>query len=114
MSAQKIREQVHSVGVIDWNARHFHGFSYATPRGTTYNSYLIADEQNTLIDGVYAPFTDEWLANIRQVISLDKLQNFVVNHIEPDHSGSIPKLLELCPGLKVYGTAKCFEGLVRE
>ena len=54
----KVLENIFWVGVVDWNIRHFHGFSYSTQRGTTYNAYLIVDKKIALVDTVEHPFAD--------------------------------------------------------
>ncbi|MBU1998780.1 MAG: flavodoxin domain-containing protein [Candidatus Omnitrophica bacterium] len=113
MSAVEIKKDIHWVGVVDWNVRDFHGHTYTTKRGTTYNSYLIKDELIALVDTVRAPFTEESIANIRQIVPLEKIDYIIANHVEADHSGALPKLMKLCPKAKVVGTAKCKEGLYR-
>jgi flavorubredoxin len=69
MSAIKILPDIYSVGVVDWNVRNFHGHTYTTKRGTTYNAYLIIDEKITLVDTVYGAFSAELIENIRQIVS---------------------------------------------
>ncbi|MDP7240514.1 MAG: FprA family A-type flavoprotein, partial [Dehalococcoidia bacterium] len=61
----ELAKGVYWVGAMDWGLRDFHG--YATPRGTTYNAYLIVDEKTALIDGVKAPFKDELFRNITEI-----------------------------------------------
>ncbi|HOG23239.1 MAG TPA: flavodoxin domain-containing protein [Candidatus Omnitrophota bacterium] len=113
MKAIRIADDVWWVGAIDWNARHFHGHTYTTKRGTTYNAYLIVDEKITLVDAVYGPFTDEMIQRIRTVIPVEKIDTIIANHIEPDHSGAYPELLKLCPNAKLYGSARAGQGLER-
>lgn len=81
---------VYWVGAIDWNGRDFHGFT--TPGGTTYNSYLVIGEKTALIDTVKAPFAGEMLRRIGQLIDPSKLDYIIMNHMEPDHSGSLAEL----------------------
>lgn len=107
----EIKNNIFWVGSVDYDLRHFHGYTFSTPNGTTYNSYLILDEHSTLVDGVWEPFTDEWIEKIKSKIEISKIENLIVNHIEPDHSRSLPKLIELNPNLKIYGTEKCKSGL---
>lgn len=99
-----------SVGVVDWDLRYFHGPSLSTHRGTTYNAYLIKDEKVALVDTVLSSFSAELLANIRQHHS-GKLDYVVVNHIEQDHSGSLPQVMELNPQAVIICTAKAKDGL---
>lgn len=114
MAAVEVKKGIYWVGAVDWNVRTFHGHTYSTARGTTYNSYLIIDDKVTLIDGVYGPFAGEMIGKIREIVPVEKIENIVVNHIEPDHSGALPELLKLCPKAKLYGTAKCKEGLQKQ
>ncbi|HRY86190.1 MAG TPA: MBL fold metallo-hydrolase, partial [Candidatus Omnitrophota bacterium] len=113
MKAIPIAKDIWWVGAIDWNAKHFHGHTFTTKRGTTYNAYLIIDEKITLIDTAYAPFTEEMFERIKTVVPVEKIDTIIANHVEPDHSGALPALLKLCPKAKVYGTARCGQGLYR-
>ena len=100
MKATKVKENIYWVGAIDWNVRNFHG--YRTGRGTTYGAYLIMDEKITLIDTVKAPFADEMLSRIRDIIPPEKIDIVISNHVEPDHSGSLPVIMKHCPNAAVY------------
>ena len=111
MSAVEIKKDIFWVGVVDWGIRTFHGHTYSTLRGSTYNAYLIRGEKNVLIDTVHAPFAAEMIERIRQVIDPAKIDYIVVNHVETDHSGALPEIVKLCPKAKLLGTAKCQEGL---
>lgn len=95
MKAVQIKPDIYWVGVKDWNLREFHG--YNTPDGSTYNSYLIMDEKITLVDGVKAYLTHEQLERIKSVVDFSKISYLVVNHVEQDHSGSIPEIMKLAP-----------------
>lgn len=103
MLAYKIKEGVYWVGAIDWNMRSFHG--YSTSKGSTYNAYLIIDENITLIDSVKESFADEMIARISSVIDPAKIEVIISNHGEPDHSGSIPKVVQYAPNAKVYSSS---------
>lgn len=113
MKPVEIKKGIYWVGVIDWNLRTFHGHTYSTPRGTTYNAYLIVDEKIALLDTVYAPFAEELIENIRAIIPPEKIDYIIVNHAETDHSGALPEVMKLCPKAKLFGTAKCREVLYR-
>jgi anaerobic nitric oxide reductase flavorubredoxin len=91
MTKVQLAKGVYWVGAIDWNVRNFHG--YSTHRGTTYNAYLIVDEKIALIDTVKAPFYDEMAARVREIVSFDKIDYVISNHVEMDHSGSLPMAL---------------------
>ena len=99
MQAIEIRPNIYWVGAIDWSMRSFHG--YQTGRGTTYNAYLILDEKITLIDTVKEGFAPELLARIKSVIDPAKIDYIISSHVEPDHSGAIPFMMQHCPKAKV-------------
>ena len=113
MKPFEIKKGIYWVGVIDWNVRTFHGHTYSTNRGSTYNAYLIVDEKIALVDTVYGPFANELIEKISQIIPPEKIDYVIANHVETDHSGAMPALMKLCPKAKVYGTQKCKEGLYR-
>lgn len=93
MSTTELAKGIYWVGAIDWDVRDFHG--YSTYQGTTYNAFLIVDEKVTLFDTVKSSHKDEMLRNLRAVIDPKKIDYIVVNHVEMDHSGSLPALMEL-------------------
>jgi flavorubredoxin len=103
LTAVELKPDVYWVGAIDWNARSFHG--YTTEDGITYNAYLIMDEKVTLIDTVKAPFANEMLERISSVIDPSKIDVIVANHVEMDHSGSLPIIHELAPNAPIYASA---------
>jgi len=113
MSAIEILPGIYSVGVLDWKVRNFHGHTYTTQRGSSYNSYLILDDKITLVDTVYGPFAQELIDNIREIIPPEKIDYIIANHVETDHSGALPSLMPLCPKAKILGTAKCKDGLYK-
>lgn len=97
--AVKVAPDVYWVGAIDWNERNFHG--YTTDRGSTYNAYLIMDEKITLIDTVKPGFGNEMIQRISQIVDPGKIDIVVSNHVERDHSGSLPDIMALAPNAKV-------------
>ena len=107
----KINDDIYWVGHVDWNLRNFHG--YSTPKGSTYNAYLIVDEKPTLVDTVKHYGSDDMLNRIKEIIHPSKIQYIVSNHTEMDHSGSIDKLLDFCPQAEVVCSPKGKEGLLR-
>ena len=109
----EIKRNIFWVGVVDWNMRTFHGHTYTTKRGTTYNAYLILGQKNVLIDTVAAGFSGELIERIKEIIPLEKIDYIVANHVETDHSGALPALMRLVPKAKILGTAKCKEGLYK-
>ncbi|MCJ7614081.1 flavodoxin domain-containing protein [Candidatus Bathyarchaeota archaeon] len=111
MPLVKVLENIFWVGVVDWNIRHFHGFTYSTHRGTTYNAYLIVDKKIALVDTVHHQFAGEMIERIKEVIDPSKIDYVIANHVESDHSGSIKEILKLAPNATVVGTANCKAGL---
>ncbi|MGM0443860.1 MAG: FprA family A-type flavoprotein [Fibrobacterota bacterium] len=107
--AKEIAKGIYWVGVIDWNLRNFHG--YLTQRGSTYNAYLIVDEKITLIDNVKSKFNEEFLERISSVVAPADIDIVIQNHVEMDHSGSLPELLKHCPNAEIYASAKGVSGL---
>ena len=104
MSAIKIVDNVWEVGVKDADLKVF-DITMETD-GTTYNSYLIkGSEKTALIDCVKENFTDEFLANIREITEIEKIDYLIVNHTEPDHSGAMPAVLDLNPDIKIFCSA---------
>ena len=99
MSKCEIKPGVFWVGGIDWDLRNFHG--YTTDRGTTYNAYLIMDEKIVLVDTVKHYLFDEMLARIKEIVDPSKIDIIVSNHTEMDHSGSLEKMLKLCPNAQL-------------
>ena len=103
LTAREVKPGIWWVGGIDWNERMFHG--YTTEAGITYNAYLIMDEKVTLIDTVKAKFADELLQRISQIIDPSKIDVVVTNHVEMDHSGSLPRIHEVAPNAEIYASA---------
>jgi flavorubredoxin len=93
MKAIKLKENIYWVGAIDWDIRNFHG--YSTQRGTTYNAFLLIDEKITLIDTVKYHLIDEMLDRISDVINPADIDYVISNHVEQDHSGSLPEIMAI-------------------
>jgi len=109
-----LRPDVFWVGAIDWTVRDFHGFD--TPRGTSYNAYLVRDARTALVDTVKAEFADALLENVAAVLGQDhpdaaappaRLDYVVVNHAELDHAGAVPEVLRAHPAATVVCNSKC-------
>ncbi len=107
----KIKNNVYWVGKTDWELRKFHGDEYSTHRGSTYNSYLIREEKNVLIDTVWMPFSKEFVENLSKEIDLEAIDYVIANHAEIDHSGSLPELMERIPNTPIYCTANGVKSL---
>ena len=102
---KQILKDIYFVGYVDWSIRDFHSFE--TRKGVTYNSYLIRDEKNILIDTVKAPFFKNLINNIQEIIPLDEIDYIVVNHAEPDHAGALKEMVNACKNAILVCTQKC-------
>jgi len=107
----EIKPDIYWVGGIDWDLRNFHG--YLTQRGTTYNAYLIIDKKITLVDTVKHYLFAEMLSRIEEIIDPSKIDYIVSNHVEMDHSGSLPKILEITSKATVITSTRGEKGLRR-
>jgi flavorubredoxin len=107
----EIKPDIYWVGGIDWDLRNFHG--YEIQRGTTYNAYLIVDKKITLVDTVKHYLFDEMLARIREIVDPKKIDYIVSNHVEMDHSGSLPKIKKEAPNAKIITSTRGEKGLLR-
>ncbi len=106
----ELKKGVHWVGVVDWGVRHFHGHELSTHSGTTYNAYLIVDGKVALVDTVWGPFKDEFIKTLRALMTA-RTDFVVANHSEPDHSGSLPALMQLCPNAAVVVSKRGAESI---
>lgn len=104
MKVVELKKDIYWVGAIDWNVRSFHG--YTTNRGSTYGAYLIMDEKITLIDTVKKPFAKELLARISEIVDPAKIDYLISNHVEMDHSGAIPEVMEVAKNATIITTDK--------
>ena len=109
---KRITDKVTWVGKIDWELKTFHGDELSTHKGTSYNSYLIRDEKTVLIDTVWNPYDQEFVAHLKEEIDLQAIDAIVVNHSESDHSGALPVLMREIPDTPIYCTKKA-EGILR-
>lgn len=103
----EIKNKVYYVGVNDRNKALFEGL-WPLPNGVSYNSYLIDDEQVALIDTVEVDFFTQFIENIQEVIGSRSIDYLVINHMEPDHSGSIALIRKYYPNIKIVGNKKTF------
>lgn len=99
MQATEIKKGIYWVGAIDHEIKEFHG--YSTPEGTTYNSFLLVDEKVVLFDTVKKQYAPELLKRIREVIDPEKIDYIVVDHVEMDHTGSLPQLVDIVKPEKI-------------
>ena len=104
----EIANKVYYVGVNDRNKALFEGL-WPLPYGVSYNSYLIDDEKVCLIDTVEVDFFVQFIENLREVLGDRQIDYLVINHMEPDHSGSLALLKRYYPNIQVIGNKKTFD-----
>jgi anaerobic nitric oxide reductase flavorubredoxin len=110
MVQTKLTENIHWVGVIDWNIRDFHG--YMTRKGTTYNAYLISDEKTALVDTVKHTFSNELLQNICEIVDPAKIDYIIVNHVEMDHSSSLPVIVKYAKNATIIASQRGKDAII--
>ena len=103
----EITKDILYVGVNDHEVDLFEG-QYDVPNGMAYNSYLIMDDQVVVMDTVDAHFTDEWITKIAAALGERAPDYLVVQHMEPDHAGSIDAFAQAYPSTKIVSSAKAF------
>ncbi len=99
MQVYEIKKDIYWVGAVDWLVRDFHG--YSTYKGTTYNAFLMFDEKTVLFDTVKHNLCSDLVHRIRTLTDPEKIDYIVVNHVEMDHSGSLPEIVELVKPEKI-------------
>lgn len=102
-----ITEQVKYIGVDDTTIDLFES-QYVVPEGVSYNSYLILDEKVAVMDTVDKREMEAWEKNLLQELNGRTVDYLVIHHLEPDHAGSIARLVELFPEITLVGNAKTF------
>jgi flavorubredoxin len=106
MNPREVRPGIYRVGAVDWDRRLFDAL-IPLPDGTSYNSYLIeGSEKTALIDTVHPTVRGVLIDNLDE-LGANNIDYIVANHAEPDHSGTIPQVIEKCPQAKVIVTPKC-------
>ena len=103
----EITKDIRYVGVNDHNVDLFEG-QYVVPNGMAYNSYVILDDRIAVMDTVDAHFTHEWLDNVEAVLGERQPDYLIVQHMEPDHSGSVVRFAQRYPQAVVVSSAKAF------
>ena len=103
----EITNDILYLGVNDHEVDLFEG-QYPVPNGMAYNSYLIMDDQTVVMDTVDAHFTDEWITKIAAALGERAPDYLVVQHMEPDHAGSIDAFAQAYPTTKIVSSAKAF------
>ena len=104
---EKVTNAIINVGVNDYEATLFES-QYMLEAGMAYNSYVILDDKVAVMDTVDSAVTEEWMKNLNDALDERSVDYVVVQHMEPDHSGSLLKLIEKFPEMKIVGNAKTF------
>lgn len=100
----EIKENIYWVGAIDKELEVF-DIIMETEFGTTYNSYLIkGSEKTALIDTAKVPFKDEFISRVESIVKIKDIDYLIVNHAEPDHSGSVADLLKINPEIEIFSS----------
>jgi flavorubredoxin len=105
MAKIKLSENIFWIGVNDRRTERFENY-FPLPYGVSYNAYLIEDDKNTVIDTVEVGFVEEYISKIKSILGEKPVDYLIVNHAEPDHSGSIKRLLCEYPNMKIVGNSK--------
>ena len=108
MDIRTVTDAIRYVGVDDNTLALFENQYPVQPMGVSYNSYVILDEKIAVMDSVDARAAEEWLSNVAQVLEGRNPDYLVVTHMEPDHSGSLMRLAQKYPEMKIVGNAKTF------
>lgn len=105
METLELKQNLYWTGIKDKDLRVF-DIIMETEFGTTYNSYLIkGSEKTALFETAKFKFFDTYLAELKQLVDISKIDYIIVDHTEPDHAGSVEKLIEMNPNIKIVGTA---------
>ncbi|MDD6210818.1 MAG: FprA family A-type flavoprotein [Bacteroidales bacterium] len=105
---QKVEDKIYYVGVND-REKHLFENLWPLPHGVSYNSYLILDDKTALVDTVDICYSDRFLQQVEILLDGRKLDYLIINHMEPDHSGSIRLLKQKYPDVILVGTPKAFD-----
>lgn len=107
MNKITITDNIKYIGVDDKDIDLFES-QYIVPNGISYNSYLIKDEKNVVMDTVDKRKTNEWLKKLEEALEGEKVDYLVISHLEPDHSSNIALLCAKYPDMKLIGNSKTF------
>lgn len=107
-NVREVTKDLYSIGGDDRKLELFENI-HPIPEGVSYNSYLLLDEKTVLLDTVDSSIFDSFMENMREVLDGRDLDYLVVNHMEPDHAGSIGMVLDCYPDVKVIGNKKTFD-----
>ena len=107
MKEREIVDNIFYVGADDKDIRLFEG-QYHVPNGMSYNSYIIKDNKNVILDTIDQRVTGEWLKNVEDVLENEEADYLVISHLEPDHAYNIDTLIKKYPNMKLIGNSITF------
>ena len=110
MSDMTISKDIIHIGASDKNIKIFES-QYVLENGMSYNSYLIKDEKNVVLDTIDEKLTDVWLTNLEKALDGEKPDYLIVSHMEPDHAYNIGELAKKYPEMKIVGNQLTFNML---
>ena len=110
MSDMTISKDIIHIGASDKNIKIFES-QYVLDNGMSYNSYLIKDEKNVVLDTIDEKLTDVWLTNLEKALDGEKPDYLIVSHMEPDHAYNIGELAKRYPEMKIVGNQLTFNML---
>ncbi|MCA1919255.1 MAG: FprA family A-type flavoprotein [Flavobacterium piscis] len=105
-----VTDNVKWIGILDFDIVTF-DIVMETKYGTTYNSYFIDAEKKAIVETVKEKFASEYIEKIKSVVNASEIEYIILDHTEPDHSGSLGKLLEIAPNATVVGSGNAIRYL---
>lgn len=103
----KIADEIYHIGISNNNLELFES-QYALQNGMSYNSYVIKDEKNVILDTIDEGVTNEWEDKLQEILGAKEVDYLIVSHMEPDHAYNIGKLAEKYPNMKIVGNQFTF------
>lgn len=102
----QVKDNIYYIGKRDWELRSFHGHELSTYNGSSYNAYVIRDEKTALVDTVWNVYEEEFLENLEKEVGISNLDYIIINHMEPDHGGSLGAIMERRPDIPIVCSVK--------
>ncbi|MDD2636422.1 MAG: FprA family A-type flavoprotein [Bacteroidales bacterium] len=104
----EINDSVKWIGILDFDIKTF-DIVMETEYGTTYNSYFIDADKKAIVDTAKETFSDEYIDKVKSLTNPLEIEYIILNHTEPDHTGSLKKLLEIAPNARVVGSGQAIK-----
>ena len=100
-----IKDNIYYIGTNDRQTEKFEGM-WPLPNGVAYNSFLIKGEKNIIVDLVKINTISVYIEKIKEILGDEKVDYIIMNHLEPDHSSSVPELIDLYPDVEIIVSPK--------